>query len=260
MRKLKGLSVQETDNLMPNSLLPEEMVFLGYRGSITHGTYRPSKHPNSIDDKDLIGVFMGEPEHYLGFGRKETFEIVYKEWDCVYYEVRKMIHLLKRGNPNVLSTLWLPEKHILQSSNAWNMILEAKELFVTKQAYHAFAGYAASQFKRMDHLAFNGRMGDKRKQLVQKHGYDTKNAAHLIRLLNMAIEFLTEGRMYVERPEAPELLSIKDGAYSLEDIKAKAEVLFQQAKTAYQDSTLPDSPDEREIEELCINIISRALF
>lgn len=34
-------------------------------------------------------------------------------------------------------------------------------------------------------------MGEKRKQLVAKHGYDTKNASHLIRLLRMGMEFLT---------------------------------------------------------------------
>lgn len=259
MIKLKGLSVTEVDNLMPYGILPEDMIFLGYRGSITHGTYRPPKHPNSIDDKDLIGVFGGSVEHYLGFGRKETAEKVYKEWDCVYYEIRKMVALLKKGNPNVLSTLWLPDKHILKTSDIWDTLIDHRELFVTKQAYHAFAGYAASQFKRMDHLAYNGRMGEKRKQLVQKHGYDTKNAAHLIRLLNMAIEFLTEGRMYVERPEAPELLAIKDGKYSLEEVKAKAEVLFQQAKAAYQSSTLPDSPDDHEIEWLCVGLVEDAL-
>jgi len=34
-------------------------------------------------------------------------------------------------------------------------------------------------------------------------GYDSKNAAHLIRLLRMGIEFLTEGKMYVERADVP---------------------------------------------------------
>jgi len=42
-------------------------------------------------------------------------------------------------------------------------------------------------------------MGKKRRELVMRVGYDSKNAAHLIRLLRMGIEFLTEGTMYVER-------------------------------------------------------------
>ena len=44
-----------------------------------------------------------------------------------------------------------------------------------------------------------GYMGQKRRELVRRVGYDDKNAAHLIRLLRMGIEFLTEGTIYVER-------------------------------------------------------------
>lgn len=46
------------------------------------------------------------------------------------------------------------------------------------------------------------------RQLVRRVGYNAKNAAHLIRLLRMGIEFLTEGTLYVERADAPELLDI----------------------------------------------------
>ena len=61
-------------------------------------------------------------------------------------------------------------------------------------------------------------------------GYDAKNAAHLIRLLRMGIEFLTEGTMYVERVDGPELLTIKRGEWPLEKVKAEAERLFQLAQ------------------------------
>lgn len=254
MIKLKGLSQEETDNLFPDNL-----IYLAYRGSITHGTYRPSKHPNSIDDKDLIGVYIASPEHYLGFGRKDTYEKTYKEWDCVFYEFRKMLHLLKKSNPNVLSCLWLPEKHVIHWSPLWQVVLDNRQYFVSKQAYHAFSGYAHSQFKRMTHLACEGYMGEKRKRLVAKHGYDTKNAAHLIRLLQMGIEFLTEGRLYVERKNASELLAIKDGAYTLEQVKEKAETLFTLAEEAYVQSSLPLSPENDLIEELCVNCLRDAL-
>jgi hypothetical protein len=71
-----------------------------------------------------------------------------------------------------------------------------------------------------------GYMGQKRRELVRRVGYDAKNAAHLIRLLRMGIEFLTEGTMHVERADAPELLEIKRGAWPLEKVKAEAERLF----------------------------------
>ena len=70
-------------------------------------------------------------------------------------------------------------------------------------------------------------MGQKRRELVRRVGYDAKNAAHLIRLLRMGIEFLIEGTMHVERADAPELLDIKRGEWPLEKVKAEAERLFQ---------------------------------
>src|SRR6266851_1724128 len=87
-------------------------------------------------------------------------------------------------------------------------------------------------------------------------GYDAKNAAHLIRLLRMGIEFLTEGKMYVERADGPELLEIKRGAWPLEKVKAEAERLFQLAQEAYVRSPLPPEPDRTRAERLCVEMIS----
>jgi hypothetical protein len=66
-------------------------------------------------------------------------------------------------------------------------------------------------------------MGQKRRELVRRVGYDAKNAAHLIRLLRMGIEFLTEGTLHVKRADAAELLEIKRGAWPLEEVKSEAE-------------------------------------
>jgi hypothetical protein len=101
-----------------------------------------------------------------------------------------------------------------------------------------------------------GYMGKKRRELVMRVGYDSKNAAHLIRLLRMGIEFLTEGTMYVERADGPELLEIKRGAWPLEKVKAEAERLFQLAQEAYVRSTLPPEPDRSRAEELCVQMIA----
>jgi hypothetical protein len=44
-----------------------------------------------------------------------------------------------------------------------------------------------------------GYMGEKRKELVLEHGYDSKNAAHCVRLLRMAKEIFETGGMTVYR-------------------------------------------------------------
>ena len=211
--KFRGLTQQESDDL-----LPEGLILLAYRGSIAHGMYIPRENPDSIDDKDVMGVFVAPYTHYIGLAKEDHKSATLNEWDVVCYEVRKMISLLLRGNPNVLSLLWVHDRHVI-----------FKDSF--------------SQFKRMSHFNYEGRMGAKRKRLADKFGYDTKNASHLIRLLRMGIEFLTEGRLYVERADAEQLLAIKKGEWSLDRVKQKAERLFLLTEEAYLRSSLPAEPD-----------------
>src|SRR5712672_52686 len=101
-----------------------------------------------------------------------------------------------------------------------------------------------------------GYMGKKRRELVRRVGYDAKNASHLIRLLRMGIEFLTEGTMHVERVDGPELLSIKRGEWPLEKVKAEAERLFQLAQEAYVRSPLPSEPNRDGAEKLTVEMVS----
>jgi hypothetical protein len=105
-----------------------------------------------------------------------------------------------------------------------------------------------------------GYLGDKRKQLVLKHGYDSKNAAHLVRLLRMCIEFMNTGELVVIRPDAAELLAIKAGRWTLEAVKGHAEMLFAEAKLAWEQSQLPDEPDYAGAERLLVKLIRETVF
>lgn len=112
----------------------------------------------------------------------------------------------------------------------------------------------------MEHLAFKGYMGEKRKRLVEAHGYDTKNAAHLVRLLRMGIEFLNHGELVVDRGgvDATELLDIKNGVWTLERVKEEADRLFRRAEDAFDRCTLPRKQDWDGINELCVEIVELA--
>jgi predicted nucleotidyltransferase len=258
------LSVPEFDIALYSKhpkLQTYESILLAYRGSIAHGTYEPNTDPNSIDDLDLMGISVPDIEHYFGlrqFGSRGTVEIVDDPWDIVLYEARKAIGLLAKSNPNILSLLWLPEHLYIHVEPAGRLLIEARDLFATRTAFQPFVGYAKGQLHKMERGAFKGYMGEKRRALVERHGYDTKNAAHLIRILRMGIEFLRDGEMHVEREDAAELLAIKHGEWSLEEVKASANFLFGVAEEAHAASTLPDAPDFDAINVLCADVISEA--
>lgn len=250
------------DLLHENKCLSDRCILSMYRGSIAHGMYVPSSDPHSIDDKDVMSVCVPPVEYYLGlkqFGSRGTREIKRGEWDIVVYEARKMIGLLAKGNPNVLMALWLDDKHYLKVTEAGQLLLDNRDLFTGKHVYRSFTGYAYSQLKRMTHFSFEGYMGEKRKRLVEKFGYDTKNAAHLVRLLRMGIEFLTDGQMYVERHDAVQLLQIKHGEWTLERVQEEATRLFASAEQAYIESKLPAGTDPVAVSQLCTEVVQLAL-
>ncbi len=253
---------------IPNYILKEDpglsnwCILSMYRGSIAHGMYIPNSDPNSIDDKDVMAVCVPPLDYYFGlsrYGSRGTKEIKRDEWDVVIYEAQKMVSLLQQGNPNVLMALWLDDEHYLNITKAGQLLIDNKDLFVGKHVYQAFTGYAVSQLKRMSAFAFNGYMGQKRKSLVERFGYDTKNAAHLIRLLRMGIEFLADGILYVKRHDTEQLLQIKRGEWSLDQVKAEADKLFALSEHAYKQSRLPEGPNREEINRLCVEIIQTHL-
>jgi len=57
-----------------------------------------------------------------------------------------------------------------------------------------------------------------RSELEEKFLFDTKHAMHLVRLLRMCEEILVDGVVNVKRPDAQELLSIRNGAWSYEEL------------------------------------------
>lgn len=252
--KLPGLTFEESEKV-----LPENIILLGYVGSVAHGTRIPKVNPDSIDDIDLMGISIAPKNVYLGLGNFEQKEVKYKEYDSVVYEIKKFFSLLLKQNPNVLGLLWLQDENYLFKFPAGQLILDNRNLFISKQAYHSFVGYAGGQLHRMEHAACKGYMGEKRKQLVAKFGYDTKNAAHLIRLLRMGIEFLNDGELKVFRSDADELKEIKQGKWTLKEIKQEADYLFKVAQKAFNNSQLPEKPNYEKAEELLISILQEHL-
>jgi len=63
----------------------------------------------------------------------------------------------------------------------------------------------------------------------------------------------------VERPDAQQLLQIKHGEWSLEQVKTEADRLFVSAEQAYIQSDLPNEPDKDGINKLCTQVVQTHL-
>jgi len=94
----------------------------------------------------------------------------------------------------------------------------------------------------------------KRSILEEQFGYDTKHAMHLVRLLRMGYEAVTEGILRVRRPDAEELVAIRNGAWTYEDVVKYAEEMDAKVMAAIETSPLPKNPDIKLAAQLVMEV------
>lgn len=99
-----------------------------------------------------------------------------------------------------------------------------------------------------------------RAALEEKFGYDTKHAYHLVRLIRMCREILTTGIVQVKRPDREELLAIRNGAWSYDQLIEFADREDKALAELYNTSTvLPKVPNKEKLDQLCIRLVEQSL-
>lgn len=246
-----------------NYLFEKTYLLKGYRGSIAHNVHVPREADDvfGVDDIDYFGIYTFPYEYYLGLsGYYHTQEVIDQKVDqddTVEYEIRKAFHLLAANNPNIIGFLWNKPEHFTEVSEAGKLLLENRTIFFSRRKIRdGFAGYAHAQLTKLTNGAYKGYMGDRRKAVVDKYGYDTKNAATLIRLLNQGIELLETGELQTFRTTDRDfLLDIKTGKYTLNEIQEFADKRFKGLDKAYEGSKIPLDNNRADIEELLVEIV-----
>lgn len=97
---------------------------------------------------------------------------------------------------------------------------------------------------------------DSRYENTIAHGknYDAKNIMHTFRLLDMAEEILATGNINVRRPNRAALLEIRSGAFEYDTLMKRAEEKLVRIEAFYANSTLPEVPNKKQIEQVLIDI------
>lgn len=98
-----------------------------------------------------------------------------------------------------------------------------------------------------------------RAAMEAESGYDRKHATHLIRLLRMGHEILSGKGVIVKRPDREELLEIRNGGWTYEQVIEHAKELddsclkvYEQLKeTPAEQRIIPLEPNRKKIDELC---------
>lgn len=216
---------------------PKDYVFPHLRGEIqgfsTPGAQFEQYQQHHINDKSALG----------GKGR---------EYDLTIYSIIKYFRLCMENNPNIIDSLFVPQRCILYTTEIGDMVRENRKLFLHKGAWHKFKGYAFAQMRK---LKSKNPVG-KRKQLIEKYGYDVKFAYHVIRLLDEVEQILTEQEIDLER-NREKLKAIRNGDWSIDRIENHFSSKEKELGNLYTTCILPAKPDESKIQGLLLNCLEQ---
>lgn len=264
-------------------------------GSVAYGC------ANSSSDEDIYGftipprriVFPHTAGWVPGFGTKpqgfdqfQQHHVIDKEagveYDFTIFNIVKYFQLTMMCNPNMIDTLFVPQRCVVHSTRIGNMVREKRKIFLNKKAFHTYKGYAYGQSRKMKDKHLEGleevrefkKAHDmkaltvpeqeeykilrdalsKRELDVEKNGYSTKFLLHIIRLLLEIEQILIEGDLDLER-NREQLKSIRNGEWTMQ----QGLDFFTQKERSLEDlyvrSELPHAPREAEVKTLLINCL-----
>lgn len=225
--------------------LEERTILLALTGSYAYGT-------NTLEsDRDYKGICIPPLDYYFGlnaFHQYDTsggknFKNTKDDTDITIFHITKFVKNAMKGVPNNIELLFLRRQDYIKLTELGKMLIEHRHLFLSKQIYQKFAGYAYSQ----------------RKQLINSHNpknnkYDTKLFMHTVRLLTSAIEILETGDFHTYRSNRQELLDCRNGKYTFTEALQLIETYHLQLTRAYEKSKLQETPNQERINELLIDM------
>lgn len=128
-----------------NNLLAYEYV----RGSQLYNTALQPVNGVEQSDTDYGGVYITPKETLLGLTELYQPQVSDEKHDTTYYELGRWVELLMKANPNALESLFIPKDKVVGNIHpAIQLIIDNRDLFVTKECFKSLIGYSVSQIKK----------------------------------------------------------------------------------------------------------------
>jgi predicted nucleotidyltransferase len=253
----------ERNLIKPPGFVHGNLQYEVITGSYAYGTSNETSDMDiygwCIPPKEYIfphinGYIKGFDDQVQGFDQFQEHHIIdkeaLKEYDFTIFSIVKYFKLCMDCNPNMVDTLFVPNNCVLNMTKIGQLVRDNRHMFLCKKAWYKFKGYAYSQMRKMRDKEPEG----KRKLLVDKYGYDTKYAGHLVRLLLEVEEILLEGDLTLNR-NREQLKAIREGQWTEEQVLDFFQAKEKSLESFYTGSKLPYSPREEEIKQLLVNCL-----
>lgn len=220
------------------------------------------------DDRDEMGICTEPPEYVIGLRPFDQY--IYRsqpeghrsgpgDLDLTIYSLRKWMRLALAGNPTVLLPLFVPREHILACTGLGAALRDMREVILSRQAGHRFAGYLDAQRRSL--LSRDGKGRDvTRPELIEAYGFDTKFCAHMVRLGLQGVELLRDGwiSLPVPEPDRTWLIELRTGQHSMTEALDRADECERQIAKLLSTSLLPEKPDYAAADAWLVQAYQRA--
>lgn len=226
-------------------------------GSTLHGV----AVSDGLEDLDLMAVGVESPTDFIGFSPKDVKVVRSKpvgvrsesgDTDWVGYGLKKYLGLALKGNPSVLLGLFAPKEFTRVLTQEGEELRALATAIVSRRVCEPFRGYMKQQHERLLGLRAHNVT---RPELVEKYGYDTKYAAHIIRIGNAGRRNSAHRKDHATYvPDQRDMVrSIRLGAFSLAEISKLIHEAEQKIPAALSKSPLPENPDTKLVESWMIH-------
>lgn len=237
--------------------LSHEEVFRRTILYVIHGStaYGMDTETSDIDYK---GIFIPTQASFYGIDQQpDNFTQAQSNGhpnDVQLYTLQKFARLSAAANPTILEVLFIDSpNHIIIDSAEARRLKTNRNLFLSRKVYSTYCGYAYQQIQLMQ--ARHKSSPDASN--AERRAQSWKNATHVIRLMRMCVEILSTGTVDVYRhTDRDELLAIRQGRSSLEEVMQESEHLRNEAGKSLNTSPLPKEPDHIKINALITSITS----
>jgi len=197
--KYEVFNGEEYKFLWEHPRLKGRLLFICLGGSYSYGTN------NEDSDLDIRGVYLDKEDVILNHYEFDQYND--NNTDTVLYGLRKFLKLTEHSNPNIIEMLFCKPEHYLYVSPLGKILLDNRQLFISKRAYDSFGGYARAQLNRLENYLVRENEGE-------KFMTDEESKQHINRSVQNCLAACT-ARHFFEKGDVTSEVKKVDGKYGI---------------------------------------------
>jgi predicted nucleotidyltransferase len=256
-------------------VLENRELFLSSRARFTYAGYaiaqlkKIQRHRKWMLEGDLVKPTRQDfglkesPDRHLGDINRHIQKKM-QEWDLTKYNLDDI------DRTNLKETLWEIIEEFSGKKISWDSWPDeylqtiknklCNDSGISEEAAKLISAeyeYQSAIKKYNQWLHWKNDRNPERYNLEKRFGFDCKSASHLVRLFRTGMEILETGKLNVKRSDREEILAIKQGAWTYEQVLFYVEKMDDRLNEAYKNTKLPKKPNREKINLLYHNIIER---